>query len=470
MKLSIVPENFPARTISDNEWDPEDKEFWENIGAEIAWRNLWIILYVLFLSFAIWQLWTLTVIYLPSVGFGFTDAQLFVLTAIPPLVGGLLRLVTIFGVPWLGGRRFNAIATASFLVPAIGLGVVVQYPETPFWIVAILAGTAGFGGAAFSSMMEHVSWFFPEDKEGLALAITAGPGNAGVSAAQFLVPILVSTSIFAFMGGGVETAEHGTLWIQSAGFFWVPFVLIGVFACWYGLNDLEAMRSGDALDQMVVWKRKHNWVQSILYMGTLGSFLGYATAFPLLTEITFPGRDIALFAFIGPLIAALIRVPGGSLSDKIGGAKITLVVFLLMALGCASVVFAITIDNFWLFFASFIFLFSLSGIGNASVFEMVPKAFRKWHLERMEDKVDTLTPNKREEAKRLGDREAGAVLGFSGGIGALGGFLIPQGFSTSVEQTGSGELAMIAFLVFYVICAGLTWYYYRRNNAEVPIT
>jgi len=468
MKFTIVPNNFPARTISDNEWEPEDNDYWERIGAEIAWRNLWIILYVLFLSFAVWQIWTLTVVYLPAVGFGFTDAQLFILTAIPPLVGGLLRLVFIFGVPWIGGRRFNAFATATFLIPAIGLAVVVQNPETPFWIVALLAGTAGFGGAAFSSMMDHISYFFPEDKEGLALAITAGPGNAGVSAAQFLVPILVTTSIFAFTGGGVETSEFGTIWIQSAGYFWVPLVLIGVVACWFGLNDLEAMDT-DASDQLVVWKRKHNWVLSILYMGTLGSFLGYATAFPLLTGITFPERDVAVYAFIGPLIAALIRVPGGSLSDRVGGGNVSLAVFASMALGSIAVIVSILANSFWGFFASFIFLFIACGIGNASVFEMVPKIFRNWHVRKMDKEVDVLTPQKRKEASRIGDKEGGAVLGFSGGIGALGGFLIPQGFSSSVEATGSGELAMGGFFLFYVLCFALVWYYYKRDSAEVPV-
>lgn len=211
-------------------------------------------------------------------------------------------------------------------------------------------------------------------------------------------------------------------------------------------------------------KNKHNWLMCYLSLGTFGSFLGYATAFPLLTSLQFPGRNVALYAFIGPLIGALVRAPGGSLSDKFGGARVTLWVFVTMMAGTAMVIYFMITDFFWGFFAGFMLLFFASGIGNGSTFKMVPVIFRKLHL----DGVDEDDEQARKRALSRAEMKAGSVLGFSGGIGAYGGFLIPQGFSISVEATEATTMAMAAFLVFYVTCIAITWYYYERDNAVVP--
>jgi len=454
--------------INIDEWEPEDESFWENGGKRIAWRNLLISTFTLFLGFAVWVVWSVVVVYLPDVGFEYSDSELFLLVALPSLVGATGRLIYSFVVPIVGGRRWNTFATATLLIPTIGLGVAVQNPETPFWVMALIATAAGFGGANFSSSMDHISYFFPEQKEGMALGINGGISNMGVSAAQFVVPIVIFTSLFGGFGGTAQTMVadnpgETAVWLQNAGLLWVPFILIGTVASYFGMNDITGLEA-NIRKQLTIVTNKHNWLMCYLYLGTLGSFIGYAIAFPLLTSIQFPERSVATYAFAGPLIGALVRVLGGSLSDRFGGARVTLWVFGTMMAGTAVVIYFMITGFFWGFFAGFMLLFFASGIGNGSTFKMVPVIFRKLHLE----DVDEENEKARKRALSRAEMEAGSVLGFIGGIGAYGGFLIPQGFSISVEATEATTTAMAAFLVFYATCIALTWYYYERDNAVVP--
>lgn len=448
------------------EWDPEDKTLWhEEGGKRIAWRNLVISVFTLFLAFAVWNVWSFVVIYLPEVGFGYSQSQLFVLTALPPLMGAGGRLLYSFAVPIFGGRRFNTFATASLLVPAIGLGIAVQNPETPFWIMAVLATLAGLGGANFSSSMDHIAYMFPKDEEGTALGINAGIGNIGVSAAQVVVPLAITVSIFGVFGGsGLDNPDGTTLWLQNAGYVWVPLILVGTVASWVGLNDVGNV-SANFQEQLTILRRKHNWIMCWLYVGTFGSFIGYATAFPLLTTLQFPEQNVAAFAFWGPLIGAIVRPPGGWLSDRFGGARVTFWVFVTMMAGTGLVIYFMIEGIFLGFFGAFLVLFLASGIGNGSTFKMIPVIFRQRHVERVGPNPG---PAERKKALKQAELEAGSVLGFSGGIGAFGGFLIPQAFSTSIEMTEATVGAMSAFLVFYLTCVVATWYYYCRSGAEVP--
>ncbi len=463
----------PPKELED--WDPEDREQWNDGGEKIAKRNLYISVFSLFLAFAVWVVWSVVVVYLPDVGFDYSASQLFLLTALPPLVGATGRIFYSFAVPIFGGRRFNAVATASLLIPALGLGFAVQNPETPFWLMALLAATAGLGGANFSSSMDHVNSLWPERKEGYALGMNAGVGNVGVSAAQFIAPLVITVGIFGVLGGsGLENQDSGNMvWLQNAGFIWVPFILIGAVTSWYGLNDVGNV-DANFKEQLTILTDKHNWIMCFLYVGTFGSFLGYATAFPLLASLQFPDAGfslagitlgVATFAFILPLIGALIRPPGGTISDKFGGARVTFLVFLTMALATAGVIVFMIQDLFWGFFLSFVVLFFAAGIGNASTFKMIPVIFRKRHVERIGPNP---SPKERKKALNKAELEAGSVLGFSGGVGAYGGFLIPQGFSTSIDMTEATVSAMVVFLVFYIACIAVTWYYYYRPNAEVP--
>jgi hypothetical protein len=143
-------------------WNPEDKGFWERFGRGVATRNLWLSIGALTLAFAVWMLWSVVVVHLPAAGFHYSTNQLFWLAALPALCGATLRIFYAFAVPVVGGRRFNALATASLLLPALGIGLAVQDPGTPYEVMVVLALLCGLGGGNFASSMAHISFFYPE--------------------------------------------------------------------------------------------------------------------------------------------------------------------------------------------------------------------------------------------------------------------------------------------------------------------
>lgn len=457
-----------SRLIQD--WRPEDSDFWQNGGKKTASRNLWISIPALMLAFAIWQVWSVAVINLPSIGFQYNENQLFWLAAMPALSGATLRIFYSFLVPIFGGRRWTAISTASLLLPAIGLGLAVQNPDTSYTTMLILALLCGFGGGNFSSSMANISFFYPKAEKGTAMGLNAGLGNLGVSVAQFLVPLVITAALFGSLGGEPQTwVKDGVtkqIWLQNAGFVWVPFIILSTIVAWFGMNDLASAKASFK-DQAVIFKRKHNWIMCIIYLGTFGSFLGFAAGFPLLTKSQFTGVDPVKYAFIGPLVGALVRPFGGWLSDKIqSGAKITQWVFVGMIIAVFGVLFFLPSDghggNFWGFFACFLALFALTGIGNGSTFMQIPIIFLIQQQRLAEQGVIS-----REQALINAGKEGAAVAGFTGAFAAYGGFFIPKSYGTSIALTGSVNMALNGFIAFYVICLLLNWWYYTRAQAEV---
>lgn len=195
----------------------------------------------------------------------------------------------------------------------------------------IISLLCGLGSGNFASSMANIAYFFPAAQKGAANGLNAGFGNLGVSLAQLLIPLAITLPLFGTFGGEAQHylkagADH-SLWLQNAGFMWVPFIVIASIAAWFGMNDIADAKSS-FVEQAVIFQRKHNWLMCYLYIGTFGSFIGFAGAFALLTKTLFPEIPIAKIAFIGPMIGALIRPLGGAVSDKLGGAKVTLGVFL----------------------------------------------------------------------------------------------------------------------------------------------
>ena len=172
------------------DWRPEDERFWATTGKAIATRNLWISIPALFLAFAVWMVWSTVIVRLNAIGFTFSTDQLFWLAALPGLSGATLRIFYSFMVPIFGGRRWTALSTASLLAPAIWMGFAVQDQSTPYSIFVIIALLCGFGGGNFASSMSNISFFYPKAQQGTALGLNAGLGNLGVSAMQFIVPIV----------------------------------------------------------------------------------------------------------------------------------------------------------------------------------------------------------------------------------------------------------------------------------------
>ena len=463
-------------------WTPEDKAFWAAEGQAIAKLNLWISVPALFLAFAIWQMWSVVAVNLPMMGFNYTTNQLFWLASAPALSGATLRIFYSFMVPLVGGRRWTAISTASLLIPAVGIGFAVQDPTTPYPTMLILALLCGFGGGNFSSSMSNISFFFPKERKGSALGVNAGLGNLGVSVVQFLSPIIISVGLFGVLGGESQTivnkaGQSSEIWAQNAAFVWVPWIIIVSLAAWFFMNDIADAKASFAT-QAAIFRSKHNWLMCILYLGTFGSFIGYAAGFPLLIKSQFKEVNPLAYAWIGPLVGALIRPVGGWLSDKLGGARVTFWNFIVMALAVVGVLFflpkgtgsayALSIGpaegSFTGFFLMFLVLFLTTGIGNGSTFRMIPVIFLNLKTRQVKRNDEAGMAAAVKEA----NTEAAAVLGFTAAVAAYGGFFIPKSYGTSIGATGGPELALMAFIAFYLLCIVTTWWYYARKGAEQP--
>jgi NNP family nitrate/nitrite transporter-like MFS transporter len=453
-------------------WNPEDKAFWAQQGEAIARLNLWISVPSLFLAFAVWQLWSVVAVNLNSLGFKFTTDQLFLLAAAPALSGATLRIFYSFMVPIFGGRRWTAISTASLLIPSLGIAWAVQDPTTSFATMFTLALLCGFGGGNFSSSMANISFFFPKERKGSALGVNAGLGNLGVSSVQFLAPLVVTMPIWGPLSFAPQTivdkaGQTTTIWAQNAALIWVPFIAICAVLAWLFMHDIAAARASFR-EQAVIFKRKHNWLMCWLYLGTFGSFIGYAAGFPLLIKSQFTGVNALYYAWMGPFVGALIRPFGGYLADRLGGARVTFWNFIVMALAVVGVLYFLPSGasggSFAGFFAMFMVLFLTTGIGNGSTFRMIPVIFL---TERQRDAAGKGT-EAIELATRDGNKEGAAVLGFSAAIAAYGGFFIPKSYGSSITLTGGPEFALYCFIVFYLTCIALTWWYYARRNAPMP--
>ncbi len=447
------------------DWRPEDERFWSETGRAIATRNLWISIPALLLAFSVWLVWSVVVAKLPSVGFDYSTNQLFWLAALPGLSGATLRIFYSFMVPIFGGRKWTALSTASLLLPALGIGFAVQNPQTPYQLFLLLALLCGLGGGNFASSMANISFFYPRKSKGNALALNAGLGNAGVSVMQFVVPIVITIGVFGAIGGQPQVLPDGRgLWLQNAGFIWVPFIAVASIAAWFGMNDIADAKA-PFKDQSIIFKRKHNWIMCWLYTGTFGSFIGYSAGFPLLAKTQFPDVNVLLYAFLGPLLGAVSRAATGWISDKYGGGRVTFWTFSVMVLAVLGVLFFLGIKEqpgaFWGFFIMFMILFIGTGIGNASTFQMIPAIFHQ--------QIQLLLPNlSADEQQREAEQESAAIIGFTSAVAAYGAFFVPKSYGTAIELTGRPDLALVFFVIFYLSCMFVTWWFYTRKNAPVP--
>lgn len=440
-----------GRRIDD--WRPEDETFWQNGGSRVATRNLFISIPALLLAFSVWVIWSVIVVRMPEVGFQFDKAQLSWLLALPALSGATMRLFYAFLVPVFGGRRWTTLSTASLLIPTIWLGLAIQNPETSFTTFAIIALLCGFGGANFSSSMSNISFFYPKSKQGMALGLNAGLGNLGVSVLQFVVPVIIGFSLFGALAGDGQVTESGkVLYLQNAAFVWIIPIAIMTVLAWFGMNDLSNAKASFK-EQSIIFRRQHNWIMCILYLATFGSFIGFSAAFPMVIKQSFPEIDPLKVAFLGPLVGALFRPVGGWLSDKVGGARVTFWNYIIMTIAVIAVMFFLKNGNFIGYFAGFMLLFITTGIGNGSTFRMIPVIFRTMH-ERLHS-PDAITQARKESA---------AVVGFSAGFAAYGGFFIPKMFGSGLGVNGT----FLVLIAFYIICIALTWWYYSRRNAPYP--
>lgn len=436
-------------------WEPEDPDFWQKIGKPLAWRTLWVTTYCLILSFIVWYMVSAIVVRLPNIGFNFTTTQLFWLTAMPGLAGGTLRIVWTFLPPILGTRHLITFSTLLLLIPVLGWSYAIPNPAIPYWVLLMLAFLAGIGGGNFSGFMPSTSYFFPKRLQGTALGIQAGIGNFGVSVVQFLTPWVVSFPLF---GSGILNLDHpqsftaknglsSPIWLHNAALVWTLLILIGAAMAWTMLKSVPVR--ANFREQFDIFRDKHTWVMTSLYIATFGSFSGLSAVFGLLIKQLYGKFDGApdplAYAFLGPLVGSVLRVIFGPIADRVGGARLTQLSTLGMLLSALALSFFLTPESlaeFPYFVASMLALFFFAGIGNASTFKQIPMIFDP--------------------------RRAGGVIGWTAAIAAFGPFVFSTLIAATIAQTGSPTAFFYGLAVFYLINAGLNWHFYTRRGAEKP--
>ncbi len=437
----------PVRRGADwlDSWSPEDLDTWDS-GR--AWKTLWVTTFNLTLAFATWFLVSALAPKLNNIGYDLGKSQLYWLVAMPGLAGGTLRLIWTFLPPILGTRKLVTITSALLVLPAIGWGLAVQNPDTPYAVLMFLAALAGIGGGAFSGFMPSTSYFFPKAKQGTALGVQAGIGNFGVSLVQFVVPWIVGLSIIGASQRFID-AKKGVdkeVWYQNAGYIWVPFIIIGVILAWTLLRSVPVQARG-VKDQFDIFSNKHTWLMTVLYVITFGTFSGLAAQFGLLIKNLFgadtfgaAGVDAAKYVFWGALVGSAARIIAGPIADRLGGARVTLLSTLGIAVTAAFTATTVrpeSADEFRMFFWGMIAIFFFTGVGNASTFKQMPMIFAP--------------------------RQAGGVIGWTAAIAAYGPFF----FGVLLASVAPGAF-FVGLAVVALIGTAITWHFYAKPGAEMP--
>ncbi len=475
-------------------WEPENEQFWETTGRSIARRNLIFSIFAEHIGFSIWVLWTIVVINLANVGIALSLPEQFWLTALPNLVGSALRLPYTFAVPRFGGRAWTTVSASLLLIPTLLLAIVVpsgwladQSHSTQLAVLLACAATAGLGGGNFSSSMANISFFYPERRKGFALGLNAAGGNLGVAAAQLVVPLVLIVGVPA---AAAKLPEH-EVHLSYAGLMWLPLIVVAALGAWLYMDSLTQAKT-DKGAYVSALRQSQTWIMAILYIGTFGSFIGYSFALPLVIKNTFPeflgqhpfiATYLAGLGFVGALVGSLSRPLGGWLSDRVGGARVTLASFLGMGVLTVVAIVGVERHSFALFFGSYMAIFLLAGMGNGSTYRMIPSIFsalgRRQAAERGRDLERTLLDHK---------RQAAAVIGIVGAVGAFGGFLI----QVVLRQASLGVAALVkaaetpaqkaavahahadwsvsalwVFVGAYAVLGAMTWFFYLRRSLAV---
>ncbi|WP_455901413.1 nitrate/nitrite transporter [Rhodococcus gordoniae] len=449
-----------ARKHNIERWDAEDVEAWEAGGRQVAKRNLIWSVIAEHVGFSVWSIWSVMVLFMPTEVYGIDAAGKFFLVAVPTLVGAILRIPYTVATARFGGRNWTIFSALVLLIPTLGALYLMLNPGHSYTTFMLVAALAGVGGGNFASSMTNINAFYPQRLKGWALGLNAGGGNIGVPAVQ-LIGLLV-----------IATVGNTEPWIVCA----VYLVLCAVAALGAALfMDNLGDQKADLRAMGAALKFRDSWIISFLYIGTFGSFIGFGFAFGQVLQINFlAGGDTpaqaalhaAQIAFIGPLLGSISRPLGGKLADRIGGGRITLYTFVAMALAAAVLIVAGTLDDratgaatggvLTAMVLGFIALFLLSGLGNGSVYKMIPSIF--------EARAQDLDDLDRDEKAAWSRSMSGALIGFAGAIGGLGGVGINLVFRASYGgQAQSATMAFWVFAIFYLVCIVVTWFVFLRR-------
>jgi NNP family nitrate/nitrite transporter-like MFS transporter len=456
-----------ARSRHISHWDAEDLAAWEAGNNAIAGRNLFWSVVIVHLGYSIWSLWPVMALFMPKEVYGFSAGDKLLLGTTATLVGACLRPTYAVATAIFGGRTLAMFSTFVLLIPTIGAMVLLAHPGLPLWPYLVCAALSGMGGGNFAASASNANAFYPHRLKGAALGIAGGIGNLGVPMMQIVGLLVIATA-----------GDRQPYWV--CGLYLVLLTTAGVGATLFMNNVAQHRVEPGRLRSIlsVVVSTRDTWLLALLYLGSFGSFIGFSFAFAQVLHTGFmaggqssaqASLHAAEIAFIGPLLAAMTRIYGGRLADRIGGPRVTLTVFVAMVLAAALLIGVGTVEDPHAgpvsgsamagYVACFIALFILAGLGNGSVYKMIPTVF-----ETCSRTLDISETERREWARLI----SGIVIGVVAGVGTLGGVGINVALRQSYVSTGTMTSAFWIFMSFYVFAAVLTWFRYVRQPHGAP--
>ncbi len=289
-----------------HEWNVEDEEFWETTGKKVAYRNLWISVASLVAAFSVWLYWSVITVQMINLGFPFSKSEMLTVTAIAGFSGATLRIPNTFFIRIAGSRNTIFFTTVLLIIPAAGTGMALQSRDTPLWVFQMLAFLSGMGGGAFASSMSNISFFFPKRKQGLALGLNAGLGNAGLSLMQVVIPLVMTFGVFGDSGMELQqnsgtllgTISKGTTtYIYNAGYVWLLLLIPVVILAWRKMDNIRTDQVSPNLGGVAA------------SFGTISLMLliGFATSIPgIVVILWWPSSLGGSLLIMWPVIAAVL--------------------------------------------------------------------------------------------------------------------------------------------------------------------
>ena len=366
------------------------------------------------------------------------------------------------------------VTTMQILIPLVmTVGVFGAFAGAPMtllkdsgWILGkITAGTptfiqnAGFIWAAILLPLVIAAWV------GMNNLLPLSPNYGGTLAA--FAKILYLWGLTCLVGGlGLYLYLPAPTGLGLLN-MWVALPLIMLATLFTMKLAAFGEMKGNIDKQFQIFRNKHTWSMTALYIVTFGSFIGFSMALPLAITVIFgvqhlpdasgvmqhsaknPNAPSALtYAWIGPFVGALIRPVGGWISDKVGGSIVTQIISAIMVVASAAVGYVMLLayksatpeEYFLVFMLLFVALFAASGIGNGSTFRTIGVIFDR--------------------------QQAGPVLGWTSAAAAYGAFIAPVVIGAQIKA-GTPEYSMYGFAIFYAVCLVLNWWFYLRSGSEI---
>lgn len=343
-----------------------------------------------------------------------TAGQISLITAIPVILGSILRIPIGYWTNRFGARIVFLLSLLFLLLPVYYLSF-----ATSFFDLVLSGLFIGVGGAIFSVGVTSLPKYYPKERHGFINGIY-GVGNIGTAITSFGAPIVAN--------------QYG--WETTVRLFLIPLVLFAILNVVFG-DRKEPKVTTSLKEQFVAVYRNHTlWFLSLFYFITFGSFVAFTVYLPnfLVTQFGLSKVDAGFRTAGFIALCTFVRPVGGWLGDKFNPFIILMYVFGGLTLAGILLSFSPTIT---LYTIGALSVALCSGVGNGTIFKLVPFFFSK---------------------------QGGIVNGIVAAMGGLGGFFPPILLTLVHDLTGTYAIGFMALSEFALASLLIIVWMYFTNK------